>query len=519
MTWSVLDVVTARIPTWNSQLENQTARGGGQRFTSFQITVQGRSASWSLAKRYSQFRDLHLGLCKRYASVRSLPFPPKRFFSSLSLRVIEQRRLGLEGYVQSLLAMRPRPHELTPFLAPDADDNSMNDPAGRTPTSEIGSTFTTQHAALDVVTPPIDLYLDTSFDPSRKWSVADFDILKVLGKGSFGKVYLVRTRDDKNTLYAMKVLKKTELIQRHQVDHTMTEREVMSALKHPFIVALRCSFQTESTLFMVSDYCCGGEIFFHLKKFRAFSESMVRFYAAELISALGYLHSKNIVYRDLKPENVLLDADGHLRLTDFGLSKKQVTSTSGARTFCGTPEYLAPEMLLSRKHKSMYGSAIDWWSLGTLLYEMLTGWPPYFDRDVQKMCENILIAPLAFPARFGISSAAKSLIRGLLERDPTKRLQAPALKAHPFFQGLDWKALEEKRLKPPFKPRLQSPTDLQNFDKEFTKDAVPNLVNEETSSTSVEDEFYGFSFTYHHQASPMLTESDMLRLRRNHSIV
>ncbi|OQR82048.1 kinase [Thraustotheca clavata] len=512
-----LDVVTVRIPTWNSQLENRSVRGGGQRFTSFTVTIQGPSTGWQLQKRYSQFRDLHLALCKRYASVRSLQFPPKRIFSSLSLRVIEQRRLGLESYLQSLLSMRPRPQEVSAFLAPNPDENSIDDP--QTPTSEAGSTFF-NHSAIDVVTPPVDLYIDATFDPNRKWSVADFEVLKVLGKGSFGKVYLVRTIDDTGSLYAMKVLKKSELIQRHQVDHTMTEREVMSALKHPFIVALRCAFQTDSTLFMVSDYCCGGEIFFHLKKFRAFSESMVRFYAAELISALGYLHSKNIVYRDLKPENVLLDAEGHLRLTDFGLSKKQVTSTSGARTFCGTPEYLAPEMLLSRKHKSMYGSAVDWWSLGTLLYEMLTGWPPFFDRDVQKMCENILIAPLTFPTRFGISSAAKSLISGLLERDPTKRLSAAALKAHPFFQGLDWKALEEKRLKPPFKPRLQSPTDLQNFDKEFTKDAVPNLVSEETSNTSVEDEFYGFSFTYHQPNDILLDEdSSILRLRRNHSIV
>ncbi|KAF0715218.1 hypothetical protein AaE_011376, partial [Aphanomyces astaci] len=442
------------------------------------------------------------------------PFPPKRLFSSLSLRVIEQRRVGFETYLQALLALRPRPHELEAFLSPAANnsDESMHD--------DFEDRVTMTSAS-----PPVDLFasMREPFDLSHKWSVDDFEVLKVLGKGSFGKVYLVRrAKSPTVAMYAMKVLKKRELIQRHQVDHTMTERHVMSVLDHPFIVTLRVAFQTRERLFMVSDFCIGGEIFFHLKKFRAFSENMVRFYAAELIAALGHLHSKGIVYRDLKPENVLLDANGHIRITDFGLAKCHVAALDGARTFCGTPEYLAPEMLLARKKKAAYGFAVDWWSLGTLLYEMLTGWPPFFDKDVQRMCDNILHQPLTFPARFGLASSTKSLIRGLLERDPAARLSEASLRSHPFFSGLDWTALIAKQIKPPFKPRVNSPTDLQNFDKEFTRTSVGILADDDTAAdASDDDDFRGFSFTIPSTATNGVANNHVRcgpRQQRGHSL-
>ncbi|KAF0719309.1 Aste57867_1122 [Aphanomyces stellatus] len=490
--WTIANVIVVRIPSWDSRLELQQQ----QRFTVFCLSVESRDSTWNLSKRYSEFRALHKMLCQRYATVRSLHFPPKRLFSSLSLRVIEQRRVAFEAYMQALLAMRPRPHELEDFLSPtDTQDPAMDDEfedrMTATPTaSDVGAMVSNESLLFDSVRLP--------FDSTRKWSVDDFEVLKVLGKGSFGKVYLVRRKDMAvPAIFAMKVLKKRELIQRHQVDHTMTERDVMSALDHPFIVTLRVAFQTRERLFMVSDFCVGGEIFFHLKKFRAFSETMVRFYAAELVAALGHLHSKHIVYRDLKPENVLLDADGHVRITDFGLAKRHVHALTGARTFCGTPEYLAPEMLVARKRKGVYGYAVDWWSLGTLLYEMLTGWPPFFDKDVQKMCDNILHQPLAFPSRFGLSAHAKSLIRGLLERDPAKRLDEAGLRAHPFFGPIDWAALEAKQVRPPFKPRVTSATDLQNFDKEFTKGCVTALTDDDVAAADDDDDsdFRGFSFT------------------------
>ncbi|KAG9401724.1 hypothetical protein AC1031_007437 [Aphanomyces cochlioides] len=509
MAWSLANVTSVRIPSWDSRLELEHQ----QRYTIFCMTVESRDSTWNLGKRYSEFRALHKTLCQRYASVRSLAFPPKRLFSSLSLRVIEQRRTGFETYMQALLAMRPRPHELQAFLSPidDRDESVDDDFAERATVTPGGSDvglMSDESTLFDSVRQP--------FDPNHKWTVDDFEVLKVLGKGSFGKVYLVQRRDAPGALFAMKVLKKRELIKRHQVDHTMTERNVMSVLDHPFIVTLRVAFQTRERLFMVSDFCVGGEIFFHLKKFRAFSETMVRFYAAELIAALSHLHSKSIVYRDLKPENVLLDADGHVRITDFGLAKRHVSLTEGAKTFCGTPEYLAPEMLVARKTKGAYGYAVDWWSLGTLLYEMLTGWPPFFDKDVQKMCEKILNEPLTFPARFGLSANAKSLVRGLLERDPVKRLDEATLRRHPFFATIDWTALEAKKVKPPFKPRVHGATDLQNFDQEFTKISVGNLSDDAAAGDdSDDDNFGGFSFTHR---LPPARPTSLARSQRGHSM-
>ena len=211
---------------------------------------------------------------------------------------------------------------------------------------------------------------------------------------------------------------------------------------------------------------------------------MVRFYAAELILAIDHLHRQNIVYRDLKPENILLDSEGHVRITDFGLSKEHVSELEGAKTFCGTPEYLAPEMLISRDAKTEYGQAVDWWSLGTLMYEMLTGWPPFYDRNVKKMCDKILNKPLKFPSQFSLSPEVKSLLTKLLERDPSKRLGclpvrgAFDIQEHPFFHEIEWAKLLEREMKPPFRPRVSSDTDIRNFDKEFTKESPP------TSTTS-----------------------------------
>lgn len=198
--------------------------------------------------------------------------------------------------------------------------------------------------------------------PKRKINVDSFHIIKVIGKGSFGKVFLVREKSS-STLYALKVLKKDYIISKNQVEHTLTERSVLGYIHHPFIVGLNMAFQTSDKLFFVLDYCSGGELFFHLGKIGRFSEERAKFYAAQITLALEYVHSLDVIYRDLKPENVLLDATGNVRLTDFGLSKEGVSNHStGAFSFCGTPEYIAPEVLLRQGH----GRAVDWWSLGTV---------------------------------------------------------------------------------------------------------------------------------------------------------
>ena len=182
----------------------------------------------------------------------------------------------------------------------------------------------------------------------------DFDLIKVLGKGSYGKVMLVRHKTD-GGVFAMKMLRKENIVKRNQVQHTKTERRVLESVSHPFLVSLQYAFQTPKKLYMVMEFCPGGELFFHLSRAGRFSEARAQFYSAETSLAIAYLHSKNTIYRDLKPENLLLDADGHCKVTDFGLSKEGIEDNVSAKTMCGTPEYLAPEIL----NKQGHGKAVD----------------------------------------------------------------------------------------------------------------------------------------------------------------
>jgi serine/threonine protein kinase len=301
----------------------------------------------------------------------------------------------------------------------------------------------------------------------EKVSLDGFIMIKVIGKGSFGKVLLVKKKDTGN-IYAMKVLRKENIIKRNQVEHTRTERHVLGYVRHPFIVGLNYAFQTEEKLYFVLDYCAGGELFFHLGKVQRFPEPRARFYAAEITLAIEYVHDLGIIYRDLKPENVLLDSNGHIRLTDFGLSKEGIQDDfSGANSFCGTPEYLAPEIL----NRSGHGRAVDWWSLGALLYEMLTGLPPFYCRDRDKLFEKIRKGDLTFPKY--LSADAKDLLAKLLERDPTRRLgtgeaDAGEIKNHPFFKEIQWDALALGQVAPPWRPTFSGALDTSQFDREFT---------------------------------------------------
>jgi serine/threonine protein kinase len=313
-----------------------------------------------------------------------------------------------------------------------------------------------------------------------------------------GKVFLVREIKTGH-MFALKVLKKDNIIKRNQVEHTKTERNVLGKIKHPFIVGMNMAFQSRDKLYFVLDYCAGGELFFHLGKLGSFPEARARFYTAEIILAISYVHSLGVIYRDLKPENVLLDATGHIRLTDFGLSKEGISnSSSGANSFCGTPEYLAPEILDRKGH----GRAVDWWSLGALLYEMLTGLPPFYCQDRERLFEKIRKAELKYPA--SLSPDAKNLLRGLLTKDPARRLgsgpkDADDIKPHRFFERIHWEKLQHGEISPPWKPEISGSQDTSQFDVEFT--SMPIFSPKDRSSafgtTPLGDSFnpfQGFSF-------------------------
>lgn len=328
-------------------------------------------------------------------------------------------------------------------------------------------------------------------DRSGAVSLKDFELKAVLGKGSFGKVMLVQ-RLNTDEVYAMKVLRKEAIIAGNQVNHTKAERNILQSVDSPFIVKMHFAFQTQGKLYLILDYVRGGELFFQLKREGLFSVERVRLYSAEIIMALRHLHQKDIVYRDLKPENLLLDEEGHIMLTDFGLSKEAVTRKNGARTFCGTPEYLAPEILQGIGH----GKAVDWWSLGTLMYEMLTGLPPFYSQNRKVMFERILNSELTFPPH--IQPDAQSLLSSLLNRDPNNRLGSSAKDAddimcHPFFKDLDWDQVETKSYKPKYKPEIKDLFDTSNFDPEYTELKVEDSVVEDSAIKGA-DQFAGFTY-------------------------
>ncbi|KAF7281219.1 AKT serine/threonine protein kinase [Rhynchophorus ferrugineus] len=304
----------------------------------------------------------------------------------------------------------------------------------------------------------------------RKVTLESFEFLKVLGKGTFGKVILCREKAT-GRLYAIKILKKEVIIQKDEVAHTQTENRVLRTTNHPFLTSLKYSFQTNDRLCFVMEYVNGGELFFHLSREKVFSEDRTRFYGAEIISALAYLHSQGIIYRDLKLENLLLDQDGHIKITDFGLCKEDITYGRTTKTFCGTPEYLAPEVL----EDNDYGRAVDWWGIGVVMYEMMCGRLPFYNRDHDVLFTLILMSDVKFPRN--LSAEAKNLLSGLLVKNPQKRLgggpdDAKEIMAHAFFSSINWKDLELKRITPPFKPQVTSDIDTRYFDQEFTGESV-----------------------------------------------
>ncbi|UNI14776.1 Non-specific serine/threonine protein kinase [Purpureocillium takamizusanense] len=359
--------------------------------------------------------------------------------------------------------------------------------------------------------PTGEIYVECLYQRSEKkqFGPSDFEILKLIGKGTFGQVYQVRKRDTQR-IYAMKVLQKKVIVQKKEVAHTVGERNILvrtAMSDSPFIVGLKFSFQTPSELYLVTDYMSGGELFWHLQKEGRFDERRAKFYIAELILAIQHLHNNDIVYRDLKPENILLDANGHIALCDFGLSKANLTKNDTTNTFCGTTEYLAPEVLLD---ESGYTKMVDFWSLGVLVFEMCCGWSPFYAEDTQQMYKNIAFGKVRFP-RDTLSQEGRNFVKGLLNRNPKHRLgateDAKELMQHPFFADIDWDLLAKKLITPPFKPKLKSETDVSYFDPEFTTALEQNgSLNERAAalargyaastplSPSVQANFQGFTF-------------------------
>ncbi|KAL1723631.1 putative serine/threonine protein kinase [Schizophyllum commune] len=322
----------------------------------------------------------------------------------------------------------------------------------------------------------------------RTLTPRDFEFLKLIGRGTFGKVLQVRKKDTKR-IYAMKILSKREIVQKKEVAHTIGERKILqTSLECPFLVGLKFSFQTETDLYLVTDFKSGGELFWHLQRETRFTEERARFYIAELVLALEHLHKYNIVYRDLKPENILLDATGHVALCDFGLSKADLRPDELTTTFCGTTEYLAPEILLDEHG---YSKIVDFWSLGVLLFEMCCGWSPFYAEDTQQMYKNICFGKIRFP-RGVIGDEGKSFVKGLLTRNPKNRLgatrDAEELKEHPFFKSIDWHLLALKQVTPPFKPVIESDESTANFDTEFTNADISEIIGDEGESEIDEDD-------------------------------
>lgn len=335
----------------------------------------------------------------------------------------------------------------------------------------------------------------------KKVSRQDFDIIRVLGKGGFGKVMQVKKRcgKDKDKIYAMKVVNKVFILKSEKdTVHTKAERNILEVVRHPFIIEMKYAFQTDGKLYMILEFAQGGELFNLLEREHVFDDKWASFYLAEIALALGHLHKHGVIYRDLKPENVLLDHQGHVKLTDFGLCKQNVFQTSDlAQTFCGTVEYMAPEVIKGRGH----GKEVDWWSLGTLMYDMMNGQPPFQGNTRDDTIKLVTHGRLQLCAY--LSHHAKDLIIKLLKRDRCRRLgygprDYEDIMNHYFFRHLSdgngkFERLLNRQLVPPYDPKVRDDEDVQHFDPQFLILPIPSSPDVCPSSMH-KNVFDGFSY-------------------------
>ncbi|NXE22902.1 KPCD kinase, partial [Ardeotis kori] len=328
------------------------------------------------------------------------------------------------------------------------------------------------------------------FASRRKFNIDSFVFHKVLGKGSFGKVLLAELKG-KNEFFAIKALKKDVVLIDDDVECTMVEKRVLAlAWENPFLTHLYCTFQTKDHLFFVMEFLNGGDLMFHIQDKGRFDLYRATFYGAEILCGLQFLHSKGIIYRDLKLDNVMLDKEGHIKIADFGMCKENVVGENKASTFCGTPDYIAPEILQGLR----YTFSVDWWSFGVLLYEMLIGQSPFHGDDEDELFESIRVDTPHYPR--WITKESKDILEKLFERDPTRRLGVTGnIRDHPFFKTINWTVLEKREVDPPFRPKVKSASDYNNFDREFLSEKPKLSYSDKNLIESMDQSaFDGFSF-------------------------
>ncbi|XP_069597778.1 protein kinase C zeta type isoform X1 [Ranitomeya imitator] len=402
------------------------------------------------------------------------------------------------------LTCRKHMDSVMPFQEPPVDDKSDE---GDNPPDEDGINIIRPQRKIESlkdgsedIKPVID-GMD-GIKISQGLSLHDFDLIRVIGRGSYAKVLLVRLKKNDQT-YAMKVVKKELVHDEEDIDWVQTEKHVFEqASNNPFLVGLHSCFQTPSRLFLVIEYVNGGDLMFHMQRQRKLPEEHARFYAAEICIALNFLHERGIIYRDLKLDNVLLDADGHIKLTDYGMCKEGLGPGDTTSTFCGTPNYIAPEILRGEE----YGFSVDWWALGVLMFEMMAGRSPFDiitdnpDMNTEDyLFQVILEKPIRIP-RF-LSVKASHVLKGFLNKDPKDRLGCQLqtgftdIKSHTFFRSIDWDMLEKKQVIPPFKPQITDDYGLENFDTQFTSEPVQLTPDDEDVIKRIDQsEFEGFEY-------------------------
>ena len=296
-----------------------------------------------------------------------------------------------------------------------------------------------------------------------------FEMLKTLGKGYYGRVFLCEKKDSKK-LYAVKVISKLDIIKRNFFDNLKNEKMILEKVKNPFVVNLEYCFASPSYIFFVMEFKQGGELYHHLRKRTRFSESMTRFYGAQILLGLEYLHSLNIMYRDMKPENILLDDKGNASLADYGISKI-IREGEKTKSFVGTPDYVAPEIILQKGHNKN----VDIWCFGILLYEMIYGLPPFYNKQQNIMLNNIIKINPTFPKMIKISEELENLINSCLSKDPKKRPTITEIMEHDFFNETDWLSMRDMKLEAPINPDVKDKLDIDNFNTTKDKPKLSDL--------------------------------------------